>query len=137
MTEVQLLVGCLLAMLFGALGNGARSIVGLKKRGERNGSKKIMDTAAITAAEVAASSSPKAQAQEIATNSAARTTPKSSTEAEPFDGKEFAASFAIGAVAGLAAFLGLYFNDASVKITTGSTILGSSTRQRRSVSQSS
>jgi hypothetical protein len=124
MTEVQLLVGSVLAMLFGALGQGARAIVGLKKRAERNAAKSNTDSAAAAAADVAGAQDPTARAEAIAGGSSVDSPARTATEAEPFDGKEFAASFAIGAVAGLTAFLGLYFNDASVKITTGSTILG-------------
>jgi hypothetical protein len=124
MTEVQLLTGCVLAMLFGMLGQGVRATVGLKKRSERNAAKGMKDTAAAAAADVAVSKNPTARAEEMAASTTAAMPPEASKEAEPFDGKEFAASFAIGAVAGLTAYLGLYFNDATVKITTGSTILG-------------
>lgn len=86
--ELQLLYGCLLAMVLGVFGQAMRAVAGLKK-----------------------------QTDEAAT--------KGQKLADVFDQTTFWTSLFIGAIAGMAGFLGLKYGSADgADFTKGTTILG-------------
>ena len=88
MMELQLLHGCLLAMVLGVFGQGLRAVAGLKK-----------------------------QADEASTNG--------KKLGEVFDQTTFWTSLLMGAIAGMAGFLGMKYGSADgADFSKGTTILG-------------